>query len=130
MAVPVMIDYRKNKLDGNHKAIVDHLQRHGVLVEQIMQPVDIVGYYRGFAGFGEIKVPGSAAKFTRVQLKWIVSTPWPVAFLHSCDEALAFYTTGKGLTENQKYRLRQMLDGSKASTFTPAAVGTALGDTK
>ena len=122
-----MIDYRKNKLDANHLSLVAALQARGVMVEQLGQPVDILGAYRGFTGFGEIKIKGSAAKFTRVQLQWIARTRWPIAIVHDIDEAMEYFTSGNGLTDSDKYRLQQLLDGDRQRRFfTPAEVSKAL----
>lgn len=121
------MNYRRNKLDANHAAIVGELEKRGVIVEQIMQPVDIIGKYRDFTGFAEIKIKGSAAKFTRMQLQWIVKTRFPVAIVHDIDEAIAYFTTGKGLSESDKYRLTWLLDGSKARFFQPSEINKVLG---
>lgn len=53
--------------DANHKGIVQELERRGVEVAELMQPLDILAEYAGWTCFLEIKQPGSRAKFTRPQ---------------------------------------------------------------
>jgi hypothetical protein len=122
-----MTNYYKNKLDGNHHSLIADLEGHGVIVEQLMHPVDILGSYKGFTGFAELKIKGSAAKFTRMQIQWMSKTRFPVAIIHDIVEAMTYFASGKGLNDRDKYRLHQMLaTDPKRKFFTPSEVEKAL----
>ncbi len=122
-----MRNYLKNKVDANQKDIVDDIRRMGGKVELLGDPVDLFGWLPGkFWGFIEVKMPGSKAKYTRIQLLWIANTQLPVAIVKSSDEAMDFLQTGHGLTQKQKDAIAGFLLYNPAKFFTPSEIDPLL----
>lgn len=122
---------RFRRKDANHKDVQQHLERNGCEVidcSGIGGIVDLLVYHpsKG-ACFIEVKIPGSRAAFTKVQLKWISTTIWPVSIVKDKESALDFVMTGRGrLTDSEKHRLGVLAATTTAEQVRPDAVERIL----
>lgn len=118
--------FHPNKRDANHSTIVEHLEKHGAEVVEIFEPLDLLVSYHGFVGMIEVKVPTKRELTTRKQLKFIVSTRFPVAFAKDEAEAMSFLKTRTGLTHRQKDNLLAMMLRTDKKNFTSKDIRTAI----
>lgn len=119
-----------NHRDANHKPIVSEMRQRGLVVEEILQPLDLLvwdpaGYGNAFT-LMEIKMPGSRARWTRKQLEFIASTRLPVAIVTNIDEAYQAAHWQVRLTQPQKDRLAGFLIRHSDKFFQPSEIEKVL----
>ncbi len=112
-----MADYRKRKLDTNHRPVLQHILATGRVAEELFDPLDLIVWDKdGWACFVEVKRPeANTSKFTRVQLAFIVMTSAPVIVATSGEDAIAKITARQIITPRQKLAISTLLqsDNSK-----------------
>jgi hypothetical protein len=120
--------YSKNKQsrDANHSEIVQHLQRNGIEVIETFQPLDILIYKSGIAGWIEIKTESRNAGIRRSQIKFMAETKMPVAFVKTPAEAYRFASTFEGLTAKEKANLAEFLKHATNEKYYPATIERVL----
>jgi len=94
--------YQKGNSDQNHIPIRNHLKAHGVEVEDILKPLDLLCELHGYVSFIEVKRDDDRRHYTRKQLEFIANTRFNVAFARTGDEALYAMKTRTSLTQTQK----------------------------
>jgi hypothetical protein len=120
------MSYLKQKRDANHSQVAEHLRRVGCDVLEVLKPLDLLVSRKGEVCFVEVKIPGSAAKFTRVQLEFIAYRRFPVIIATSGDEASQKMRDRAYLSQRQRDKLAALLAFETKEYFTPAEVGKAL----
>lgn len=113
--------------DGNHKELVDHLEKHGIEVIETFRPLDCLVFHGGQSGWIEIKTEKRNAPIQTNQIEFMANTRMPVAFVKTVDEALAFAKTFSGLTQRQKDNLGVFLRTANKTQYHPAVVERVLG---
>jgi hypothetical protein len=121
--------YRKTKRDGNHFEVRDHLRRVGCDVEDL----SVVGKYpdllvtrKGEVCFIEVKIPGSAAKWTAKQLRWVADTKFNVLVAKDGFEASKKLRDRRYLTQKQKDMLAALLAINGKDFYTPKEIEPIL----
>lgn len=120
-----MNGYRQ-KRDRNHKAVANHLRNCGVDVLELMKPLDLLCHRQGFTSWVEVKMPGSQAKWTATQLKFIASTRFNVIIVKDGTEAFCAMREKRYLSQRAKDRLAALLAIEPQEYYTPAQVEKAL----
>jgi hypothetical protein len=120
-----MNGYRQ-KRDANHSQVADHLRRVGCDVLEVMKPLDLLVCRKGETVFIEVKIAGSAAKWTATQLRFIANTRFNVIVAKTGEEASRKMRDRRYLTQTGKDRLAALLALEPQTYYTPAQVEKAL----
>lgn len=126
------MNYRRTKLDANHKEICDFLKSHGIEVIDMSAagelPDLLIHNRSGETGFLEIKVEGSKAKWTRSQLNFIANTKLDVQIAKTTADALRYaeWIQGHALLIVQKDRLAGFLATNADKFFQPSVIEKVL----
>jgi hypothetical protein len=118
------------KKDANHSDIAAYLEANGCEVRDCSRegtiPDLLVRYRTACPAFLEIKVAGSAAKWTREQLQFISMTRFDVAIANSQEGALFAVKTREFLSQGQKDKLAVYLCRIVKKFYTPAEIEKVL----
>ena len=121
----------KKKTDVNQSEIVKYLRAFGVWVEVVSgagRLTDLI-VYKSEPAFLEVKVEGSKAVYTKIQLQFIADCKPPVGIVKTKEDALAFASNprGLGLSQKQKDGLTGLiLRNAGKQRFTPKEVSEAI----
>lgn len=120
------MSYHKTKYDANHKEVAAHLRRVGVDVLELMKPLDLLCHRKGETAFVEVKIPGSAAKWTKTQLRFIADTKFNVLVAKSGDEASRKLRDRQYLSQRHKDSIAALLALNGKDYYTPSEIGQIL----
>lgn len=115
------------KQDRNHTAIKQALEAKGVEVIEILKPLDLLCYYKGYTSFIEVKMAESGSRYTKTQLMFIALTRFPVAIVFNEAEAFDVMKRMLALSQVQKNRIAEMIARQDKPLYTPLDVKKALG---
>lgn len=117
---------RREKRDANHKEVMGHLRRCGVDVIEILKPLDLLCHRQSVTSFVEVKLPGSAAKWTAVQLRFISETRFNVIVAKSGESALESIRNRRFVSQAQKDCLAALLCLEPKKVYTPKEIDVIL----
>jgi hypothetical protein len=115
--------------DGQHNDICDELRRQGVEVVDCSgsgEVPDLLVRWRDQVSFIEIKEPGSKAKWTFTQLKFIADTRFDIGIAKSPSDAIYALKNRVFLTSKQKDAIAGMLIKSPKKFYQPSEVEKAI----
>lgn len=106
-----MSKWLKTKKDLNHRDALSYLRACGYVVEELFDPLDLIVWDKqGWATFVEIKRPeANTSKWTREQLKFIVTTNAPVIIATSGENALMKIRDKQTVTLEQRLAVKNLL---------------------
>jgi hypothetical protein len=117
------------KLDAHHTETKNLLMRYGWHVCDMSATgkyPDLLCWKKDSVAWLELKVPGSAAKWTRTQLEYIAETPMPVATAVSPEQAYERLRDGSYITQRAKDAIAGVLLRSDKEYFTPTEIANAV----
>jgi hypothetical protein len=116
------------KRDRNHAEVAKHLRRVGCDVLELLKPLDLLVRYRsGDVSWTEVKVTGSSAKWTAVQLRFIANTRFNVIVAKSGEEAFQKLRDRRYLSQKEKDSIAALLAIQPKDYYTPNEIEKALG---
>lgn len=118
---------KKIRLDANHLQIVSDLEKQGIEVVTILEPLDVLlRDHDGYIALCEIKIEGNDGMFQRSQIKFLSSTKCPAFVARNAPEALHKLRTRESIGQKAKDALAQLLIKSDAEKFRPGPIHRIL----
>jgi hypothetical protein len=113
---------RREKRDGNHRAVSEHLRKCGTEVLELLKPLDLLCKRGDTTAFVEVKLPGSAAKWTAVQLRFLAYTKFNVIVAKSGEQALRDMRDKRFVSQRSKDGIAALLAIEPRDYYTPKMV--------
>ncbi len=116
---------RTVKLDANHVQVCREARKQGVNIIELLNPLDtLCRTPDGYISFIEIKTDDPT--WTRDQLKFISSTPFPVAIATTADELVRAMREKRCLSQMQKDQLAGFLEINKGDQWRLTEIARLL----
>lgn len=104
------------------------VEKQGVEVVTILEPVDTLMRLGDYLSLCEIKVEGHGGKFKRSQLKFIASSKMPLFIARNAPEALHKLKTRESIGQKQRDAIAGLLLRDDADEFRPGPIHRILDD--
>lgn len=115
------------KLDKNHKTVITDLEKQGIEVIPIFEPVDVILLDRdGYVALCEIKIEGNDGQFQRSQLEFFCTAKLPVFVARNAPEAVEKLKTRYRISLRAKDELAALLIRNPAKLFRPGPIHRIL----
>ena len=119
---------RRERRDRNHAAIAEHLRKCGVEVRELMKPLDMLCHRGDVTAWVEAKMPGSQAKWTDTQLRFVASTKMHVIVAKSGEQAMRDIRDRRFVSQRAKDRIAALIALEPRKIYTPEIVERCLAE--